>query len=110
MIETGIERFPSRTNFLQERINFDATNSAHRKAAMKFFREGIWDIKFNARWPCTTVPQTVLMALAEYACSEELKEADPSYKAGDPFSLHTHSPVEKSNVTPIRRLHGVSKL
>lgn len=96
MRETYLERFPSRFMRQQERIDFDAKNPEHRRAAMKFFREGSWDIKFNSKWPCTTVPQTVLLLLAEYACQKELKdickEEGSTFVAGETFNLHTHRP------------------
>lgn len=94
MLDQPIENFSSRFNFAAPRVDFDASNPAHRKAALRFFQQGIWEIKFNSKWPCVTVPQTVLMALAEHACQKELKqfhkEAGKEYKAGDPFNLHTH--------------------
>ena len=93
MLETYVERFPSRVIRAIERVDFDATNPRHRYAAMVFFKHGTWEIKFNTRWPCVTVPQTVLMALAEYACQDELAQLavndQADYKFGDPFNLHT---------------------
>ena len=99
MVETFVERYPSRVQFMKDRIDFDPKNSDHRKAALKFFREGTWDLKFNAEWPCTTVPQTILLKLAEYACQKEMKEIHNAeglqYAAFDTFNMHTHRPHEK---------------
>ena len=99
MLETFVERYPSRVQFLKDRIDFDPKNAEHRKAAIKFFREGTWDLKFNAEWPCATVPQTILLKLAEYACQKEMKEVcavdGVKYEAFDTFNMHTHRPHEK---------------
>jgi hypothetical protein len=96
MLETYVERFPSRIKFMKDRIDFDPKNSEHRKAALKFFREGTWDIKFNAEWPCTTVPQTVLMKLAEFSCQKEMKAIHDAegvkYVPFNAFNMHTHRP------------------
>lgn len=101
MLETTIERYPSRLEFLKDRVDFDPKNTEHRKAAIKFFREGIWDIKFNSEWPCTTVPQTILLKLAEFACQKEMKEihkdAGISYDPFSTFNMHTHRPHEKQS-------------
>lgn len=103
MVETFVERYPSRVKFLKDRIDFDPKNADHRKAALKFFREGTWDLKFNPEWPCTTVPQTILLKLAEYACQKEMKElystAGLKYEAFDTFNMHTHRPSEKAAET-----------
>ena len=100
MVETFVERYPSRVKFMKDRIDFDPKNADHRKAAVKFFREGTWDLKFNAEWPCTTVPQTILLKLAEFACQKEMKQihrADGlNYTAFDTFNMHTHRPHEKA--------------
>lgn len=103
MLDYPSETFSSRFNFSSPRVDFDASNPSHRLAALKFFRQGVWDIKFNAKWPCVTVPQTVLMALAEHACQKELKQLSKAegkeFQAGDPFNLHTHGhrvPLEVS--------------
>lgn len=105
MIENYVERFPSRLAYMNDRIDFDAKNPAHRKAAMKFFREGVWDLKFNSKWPCTTVPQTILLLLAEFACQKELKEIckneGTEFKAGDPFNLHTYRPKRTTVRKPV---------
>lgn len=97
MLENYVERFPSRVIRSIERVDFDASNPRHRHAAMVFFKYGTWEIKFNARWPCVTVPQTVLMALAEFACQDELAQLAAhdkvEYKFGDPFNLHTVRPA-----------------
>ena len=96
MLETHVERFPSRIKFMKDRIDFDPKNSEHRKAALKFFREGTWDIKFNAEWPCTTVPQTVLLKLAEFSCQKEMKSIHDAegvkYIPFDTFNMHTRRP------------------
>lgn len=99
MLETTVERYPSRLEFLKDRIDFDPKNAEHRAAALKFFRDGVWDIKFNSEWPCTTVPQTILLKLAEYACQKEMKEihkaAGLEYDAFSTFNMHTHRPHEQ---------------
>ena len=99
MVETFVARYPSRVQFMKDRIDFDPKKSDHRKAALKFFREGTWDLKFNTEWPCTTVPQTILLKLAEYACQKEMKEIYSAegikYTAFDTFNMHTHRPREK---------------
>jgi len=99
MVETFVERYPSRVDFMKDRIDFDPKNAEHRKAALKFFREGTWDLKFNPEWPCTTVPQTILLKLAEYACQKEMREIHKDegihYTAFDTFNMHTHRPHEK---------------
>ena len=117
MVETFVERYPSRVQFMKDRIDFDPKNAEHRKAALKFFREGTWDLKFNAEWPCTTVPQTILLKLAEYACQKEMKEIHSSegiqYQAFDTFNMHTHRPHEKrravaDNIIEIKKTDEVN--
>ena len=52
----------------QERIDFDASNKAHRAAWVTFNDTGHWPVAFNAEWPHVTVPGTVLHKIAEWAC------------------------------------------
>jgi hypothetical protein len=89
------EQFPSRFDFVEKRVKFNPKNMEHRKAAAIFFRTGVWTIKFETQWPFTTVPQTVLMLLSEYACRKEMKEIveaeGKKYSQGDPFNMHTFS-------------------
>lgn len=89
--------YPTRVLKTIARVDFDPTNPAHRSAAVKFFREGTWEIKFKSQWPCTNVPQTVLMKLAEYACQAEVVNAvnENKYVPFDPFNLHTFRPFEQ---------------
>lgn len=105
MLETYVERFPSRIKFMKDRIDFDPKNAEHRKAALKFFREGTWDIKFNTEWPCTTVPQTVLLKLAEFSCQKEMKaihdDEGIKYVPFDTFNMHTNRP--NMNPFPLTR-------
>ena len=95
---TEIERFPSRFLEKTEGVKFDATNPEHRRAAMTFLKFGRWEIKFEMEWPYTTVPQTVLMKLAEYACCEEapglFAENGVEYTFGDPFNTHPYTPLK----------------
>lgn len=61
---------------VKRREVFDPANKEHRAAWVTFQKKGLWLINFEAEWPCVTVPQTVLLKLAEYACSKELKSFD----------------------------------
>ena len=98
MVDTIVERYPSRVKFMKDRIDFDPKNPEHRMAALKFFRNGVWELKFNAEWPCTTVPQTILLKLAEYACQKEMKDLckDKPFKYSpfETFNMHTYRPNE----------------
>ncbi len=101
---TDIELFPSNVLANSDRIKFDATNPEHRRAAMTFLKFGYWEIKFEMEWPYMTVPQTVLMKLAEFACQAEAEalfaERGLEYTFGNPFNTHPYTPlkVEKQAV------------
>ena len=108
---TEIERFPSR--FLEQAVGvkFDATNPEHRRAAITFLKFGRWEIKFEMEWPYTTVPQTVMMKLAEYACREEapavFKENGKEYVFGDPFNTHPYTPPKVPKPALVRGIRAV---
>ena len=104
---TNNEQFPSRFLAQTEAVKFDATNPEHRTAALTFLKLGRWTMKFEMEWPYTTVPQTVLMKLAEYACREVapglFKEHGLDYVFGDPFNTHPYTPPKVSDIQSIGR-------
>ena len=109
-----IERFPSRLLEKAPGVKFDATNPDHRRSALNFLKFGRWDTKFEMEWPYTTVPQTVMMKLAEYACREEapalFAEQGLQFTFGDPFNTHPYTPITAEDAKAGIRVHGKPNL
>lgn len=71
---------------LRDVVKFDPSNPEHRKAYATWELTGKWPIRFQTEWPLVTVPQTILSALARYACTKEFEyvanEKDIELKPG----------------------------